>query len=87
MDKCEFCDKLELLDFIDDIIKTERKTNKAPKLYSERTVAIVIRKWTKEKGKRHAGRTTDYRHLGLGYKLNFCPECGRKLKEKNNVRS
>lgn len=29
--------------------------------------------------KRHAGRTTDYRNRGIGYKLNYCPECGRKL--------
>jgi hypothetical protein len=25
------------------------------------------------------GRSTDYRFHGTGYKLNYCPECGKKM--------
>lgn len=35
---------------------------------------------SKYKTKRQAGRTVDYRNQGLGYKLNYCPECGRKIR-------
>jgi hypothetical protein len=50
------------------------------------TVALVIRSWTPERGKAHAGRMTDYRNRGVGYKLNFCPECGAELKRKRTRR-
>lgn len=44
------------------------------------TVALVIHSWYEKRGKKSASRTTDYRNKGLGYKLNYCPECGTKLK-------
>ena len=25
-----------------------------------------------------------YRHMGLGYKLNYCSECGRKIRGEQN---
>lgn len=53
-----------------------------PDLFYEINVAIVDRSWTKEKGRRRASRLTDYRNQGIGYKLNFCPECGRKIQKK-----
>ena len=31
-----------------------------------------------------AQQTTDYRNQGIGYQLNFCPECGRKVQEVSN---
>lgn len=47
----------------------------------EYTVALVIRSWKPSiRSKRDACRITDYRNQGIGYKLNFCPECGRKLR-------
>lgn len=52
----------------------------------EYNVALVIRTWDPERGKAHAGRTTDYRHRGIGFKLNFCPECGAELKRKRSRR-
>lgn len=76
---CAFCEAMEhnkKLDEISNGIKEEY----LPKRYYEYTVAIVRRSWTKERGKRHAGRVTDYRNQGIGYQLNYCPECGRKLK-------
>lgn len=75
---CDFCEALNTQ------IKIQRFRNDHPeyyeeKMYTEITVAMVIRSWTKSRGKAHAGRTTDYRFRGMGYKLNYCPECGRKL--------
>ena len=40
-------------------------------------VALVIH--TKGSGGEYRGRTTDYNVRGIGYKLKYCPECGRKL--------
>lgn len=68
---CAFCESLQTH-------KNIRAFNN--ELYDEYTVALVIRSYAKGK-KRTAGRTTDYRNQGIGYKLNFCPECGRRLKE------
>ena len=76
---CAFCEAYE------NRIKAHEFKNSHPeyydgeRFYQEITVAMVIRNWTKARGKAHAGRTTDYRFRGLGYKLNYCPECGRKL--------
>lgn len=47
----------------------------------EITVAMVIRTYYPGH-KRQASRTTDYRSQGCGYKLNYCPECGKKLNSK-----
>ena len=44
----------------------------------EMVVALVIRTWRKGY-KNLASRTTDYRYRGCGYKLNYCPECGRRI--------
>ena len=52
------------------------------KWHQEITVALVVRDWTDIMGKKNAARTTNYRWRGLGYKLNFCPECGKKLERR-----
>ena len=49
------------------------------KWMNEYTVAIVIHSWYQKRGKKSASRTVDFRNKGLGYKLNFCPECGKEL--------
>ena len=77
MDECKFCESLAEHKQIENFW-LDRK-DKEPFKY-EYTVALVIKEWLPSKGKRRAGRTTDYRYQGLGYKLNFCPECGRKVK-------
>lgn len=74
MMKCEFCERLALEKHWE---KIENKTGLA-KINHEYTVAFVTHAWYKSK--RHASRSVDYRNKGLGYKLNFCPECGRQLK-------
>lgn len=47
-------------------------------LLYEMVVALVVRSWRKGH-KNQASRTTDYRYRGCGYKLNYCPECGRRI--------
>ena len=64
---CKFCEAL-----------AENKALSWSWLKREWTVALVCRSWAPG-NKRHASRTTDYRYRGIGYKLNYCPECGRKL--------
>lgn len=74
---CKFCDSL-----------AERKERRNWYGYSnpelgrwmhEYTVALVIHSWYQKCGKKSASRTVDFRNKGLGYKLNFCPECGKEL--------
>ena len=77
MVECKFCASLESRKKCENFW-LERE--KEPFKY-EYTVALVIRSWKPSiRSKRDACRTTDYRNQGIGYKLNFCPECGRKLK-------
>lgn len=77
MADCVFCER-----FKDhkDIENFWLEKDDEPSKY-EYTVALVIRSWQLSiRSKRDACRITDYRNQGIGYKLNFCPECGRKLK-------
>ena len=76
---CKFCESLESWKNIHEFHNQD--ITKAEKMKHEYTVALLIHSWCpKYKTKRQASRTTDYRNQGLGYKLNYCPECGRKLK-------
>lgn len=73
---CKFCEAMETHRRVDTIMK---KTD--PDMEHRYSVAIVRRMFFK--GRKGAkGSSTDYRHQGCGYKLNFCPECGRDLKQK-----
>ena len=77
MAECKFCESLADHKRIENFWAEE---DDEPSKY-EYTVALVIRSWKPSvRSKRDAGRTTDYRYQGLGYKLNYCPECGKKLK-------
>ena len=79
---CDFCDSLELHKRIRRFDNQYERT----KIKEEYTVALVIRSWTPQKGKRRAGRSTDYRNQGIGYRLNFCPECGREIRRKKTLK-
>lgn len=72
---CELCDSLNQMK------KYAREDNKGrdkdSKLKYAYNVALVQHMWTKRKGKRNASRGTDYRNQGIGYQLNYCPECGK----------
>ena len=73
---CKFCEAMESNHKVDVILKKHE-----PDVSSRYSVAIVKRLFRKGiRGCR--GSSTDYRHLGCGYALNFCPECGRDLKKK-----
>lgn len=75
---CKFCEALETWKYCN---KTFNKTRpKEERLKEEYTVALVSHTWSASKGKRNASRTVDYRNKGLGYKLNYCPECGKELR-------
>ena len=75
---CAFCEALQRNKNIRAFYNDLRKEEGEEKIYEDYTVALVVRSYAKGK-KRTAGRTTDYRNQGIGYQLNFCPECGRKL--------
>jgi len=70
---CDFC----------RVMEQNRKFDRLTRLYTpgasyRYSVAIVQRTFIK--GRRGSqGRTTDYRYRGCGYKLNYCPECGKKI--------
>ena len=82
---CNFCDRLNLAKWVEAVIAADRKGEKMPRIYREYKVAIVQRSWTKEKGKRNSSRSIFYKNRGVGFDLNYCPECGRKLKQEKAV--
>ena len=70
---CKFCESLKVTKRIN------RYNNKDKKFKFKYSVAMVTRTFVKGRYG-CSGRTVDYRHLGCGYELNYCPECGVKLK-------
>lgn len=70
---CEFCDAME---------RNQKFARFHRQFYPGESfrysVAIVQRIFIN--GRRGSqGRSTDYRFHGIGYKLNYCPECGKKM--------
>ena len=78
MSKCQFCESLKMWKQTDESFKKQYKADGTERLYHEYTVAIINRAYKKGQ-KRNSGRIVDYRNQGLGYRLNYCPECGVKL--------
>ena len=78
MSDCKFCEALQTWKNINDFNDEKDKQKGEERHYHEYTVAIIERSWRKG-NKRRACRITDYRNQGIGYKLNYCPECGVKL--------
>lgn len=70
---CAFCEVLEWDAKMDSKMDAEWE--------NEYTVALVSHSilYNEDGTWMRRGRTTDYRYKGLGYKLKYCPECGRKL--------
>ena len=80
MSDCKFCKAMEIKHWADEHWpQSKEDIEKYGKHMNSYSVAIVNHHWHKKMGKRTASRTTDYRNQGLGYQLNYCPECGRKL--------
>ena len=76
---CKFCEAMEANRKVDAITKKHE-----PEMERRYSVAIVTRIFKKGSfGPR--GSSTDYRHRGCGYELNFCPECGKKLAKNSAI--
>lgn len=82
--KCAFCEAIDSYRIMDAISVTNAKKRPeeleqygVPK--SSYSVAIVRRMWWSKIGKKGTRGSADFRRRGMGYKLNFCPECGRKI--------
>ena len=87
MGNCKFCEALEVHRDIYEAGNRYRETDPGLGPYMhEYTVALVIRSWFKTMGKRNAGRTTCYRYRGIGYELNFCPECGKIINKTKGAK-
>lgn len=80
MDECEFCRDYESRQSVGIFQRAHPEYYGGGMILQEITVAMVIRSWKKGTPKSKAGRTTDYRHMGIGYRLNYCPECGKQLR-------
>lgn len=79
---CRFCAELESLERCYQVSSswaTDDELKKYGKYMIEYGVVIVTRTWYKKMGKRNAARATHYRKSGLGFSMNYCPECGRRL--------
>ena len=73
MTECKFCERLEEY----ERVRLFHNEYEKDCIHNEYTVALVIR--TKRHRRLRGGRTVSFRNQGLGFKLNYCPECGRKL--------
>lgn len=88
MSVCKFCEAMKINRQIEKI-SNSWETNEEIKRYGkhmiEYTVAIVKRSYYQKTGKRKSGRSVEFRYRGLGFELNFCPECGIDMRggEKN----
>lgn len=80
-DKCIFCDAYRSYVSVNEFKQRHPDYYDDEPLSYEIKVAMVIRHW-RPGYKRQASRITDYRYQGCGYSLNFCPECGREMKDK-----
>lgn len=84
---CKFCDCLQGNKRLDREFNIDKEPSR--KLHHSYTAALISHSWTSQYGKRNACRSLYYRNRGLGFELNFCPECGKKIskrrRDKNNA--
>jgi len=83
---CKFCQSLHEIKECHKIAQgwaTEDEIRKHGKYMQELTAAIVDRTWYQKHGKKSSGRTVHFRNQGIGFKLNYCPECGRLLNSRD----
>ena len=64
-EKCTFCEDLKLIDEMSE-------SSRAQGIRKEYSIALVDRSY---RGKTMCGQLSHY-----GYKLKYCPECGRQIK-------
>ena len=85
MSVCKFCEAMKANRQVEEISRS-LATNEEIKRYGkhmiEYTVAIVKRSYFQKLGKKRSGRTLEFRYRGLGFELNYCPECGADMRGK-----
>lgn len=74
---CAFCDTLAKHKWANRIANQIWEDKSECPTKHEYTVALIDRAWKRSKS--NASRWVDYRNKGIGFKLNFCPECGREI--------
>lgn len=82
---CKFCEKLtdlKLCDKWSNKSRTEEDKERLGRRKSDYSVAIIHWHWWEKRKKWSGGRTTVFRRQGVGFKLNYCPECGRDLRRR-----
>lgn len=70
---CTFCKYLTEMHAFDRI-----RENGNPMLHHDYHALILQRSWNDMTGTAHAGTMT-HKPKAVGFDLNYCPECGRKL--------
>lgn len=78
---CRFCAELHSYKAINDFKNDNPEYyDRNEKVLQDYHVALIVRSWTKSGGKRNARTKEDHkRGSNIGYKLNYCPECGKKI--------
>lgn len=80
---CKFCEAMKTNRQVEEISRswtTDDELKQYGKYMVEYTVAIVKRSYYKKRGKRNSSRTVEFRYRGLGFDLNYCPECGADMR-------
>lgn len=84
MPDCSFCEALTRKKQIYRFLNQDRRSEGDEPVHVQYTVALVIRSGIVGRG--YKSRETDYRNRGIGFQLNFCPECGKVLRKQKNTK-
>lgn len=71
---CECCSMIDLLEWCNS-----RNTDKE---FEHKLTVAIVDLIQKKRRKKPLGKSVHYRKKGIGFDLNFCPECGKVLKER-----
>lgn len=80
MSICKFCEDYEFKKVLNKELNQQEKDPER-RMKTEFTAALVEKCWTKRTPKGGAGKYTRG-----GYKLNYCPECGKELKKTKGTK-
>lgn len=85
MTRCNFCEHLDKWREIKRQSRKEARESGRGDYRHEYKVALVIRSWYAGSRKGRRSRTVDFRNQGIGFELNYCPECGRYLRRRKQI--
>lgn len=80
--ECVFCRQYNEWMNIDDFSRKNEDIGELGRYEHDYTVAIVRRSWYAKRGRKSASISVFFRSKGKGHKLNYCPECGVKLRNR-----